>query len=362
MLKLLLDLISDKPIEPDKYQDVLETVAIATNKIQLHQFDDEPLITTINNFCKKTPSKTFSVSLSGGVDSMVLISIIHYLGYNVIGLHINYNNRDETLLEEQFLDEWCKFNEIKLYKKVINNIKRGTTKRSDYETITKMIRINFYKEILKKESADIIILGHHKDDIIENIFANVCRGRNLLDLAVIQEYTVLSNINIARPMLEYYKQTILDFAKKYQIPYFKDTTPDWSVRGKYRNQIFPIIEDTFTKNIKNNLIYLSEQSSQWNQLISSEIIKPFIDTVVINKENNNIEFNVEKYKGYPLCFWNHVFMDLFNHFNFRHPSRKGMKTFINSIQEKTVCYASISINCECYIKNYNVKITFNQSI
>ena len=276
MLKLILDLISDKPIDPNNYQQVLETVAIATNKIRLHQFDNEPLVTTINNFCNKTPSKTFIVSLSGGVDSMVVISIIHYLGYNVIAAHINYNNRPETILEEQFLDEWCKFNEIKLYKKVITNIKRATTKRSDYETITKMIRIEFYKEILKKENSDVIILGHHKDDIIENIFANVCRGRNILDLAVIQEHTVLSNINIARPMLDYYKQTILDFAKKYQIPYFKDTTPDWSVRGKYRNQIYPLIEDTFTKTIKNNLIYLSEQSSQWNQLINNEIIKPFM--------------------------------------------------------------------------------------
>jgi tRNA(Ile)-lysidine synthetase-like protein len=358
MLKLILDLISDKPIDPNNYQQVLETVAIATNKIRLHQFDNEPLVTTINNFCNKTPSKTFIVSLSGGVDSMVVISIIHYLGYNVIAAHINYNNRPETILEEQFLDEWCKFNEIKLYKKVITNIKRATTKRSDYETITKMIRIEFYKEILKKENSDVIILGHHKDDIIENIFANVCRGRNLLDLAVIQEHTVLSNINIARPMLDYYKQTILDFAKKYQIPYFKDTTPDWSVRGKYRNQIYPLIEDTFTKTIKTNLIYLSEQSSQWNQLINNEIIKPFMQTVTINNKKKTVEFNVEKYKSYPLCFWNYVFMDLFNQFNLSYPSRKGVQTFINNIQHKTVCYASISNNCKCYIKNYNVLITF----
>ena len=56
-----------------------------------------------------------------------------------------------------------------------------------------------------------------------------------------------------RPMIKFYKQPIYDFADKYQIPYFKDTTPDWSVRGKYRNKILPIIEDTFSKNVKENL-------------------------------------------------------------------------------------------------------------
>ena len=128
----------------------------------------------------------FIVSLSGGVDSMVLITIIHYLGYHVIGVHINYNNRIETTEEEQFLEFWCNKNSITLYKKSINEIKRSQSKRSDYEIITKNIRLDFYKEIMKKE-CDLILLAHHKDDIVENIFANVCRGRYILDLAVIKK-------------------------------------------------------------------------------------------------------------------------------------------------------------------------------
>ena len=223
------------------------------------------------------------------------------------------------------------------------------------------MRLNFYKEILEKEKLELILLAHHKDDIVENIFANVCRGRNILDLAVIKETSVINNINIGRPMIKFYKNVILDFAEIYQIPYFKDTTPDWSVRGKYRKQISPLIEDVFTKNVKNNLIVVSNQSNEWNELVQKEIIKPFMNKITFNNEEgvNIVKFNVEDYKNYPLCFWNVVFMNIFNKFGHSCPSKKAISTFINNIDKyKTVLNIPISNNCKCNIKYYTVEIEF----
>ena len=85
---------------------------------------------------------------------------------------------------------------LNCFVKTIKDLKRENTKRSDYEVITKKIRFDFYKEIMAKEAIDQILVGHHKDDIVENIFANVCRGRYILDLAVIKEFTTMNNINI----------------------------------------------------------------------------------------------------------------------------------------------------------------------
>ena len=59
-------------------------------------------------------------------------------------------------------------------------------------------------------------------------------------------------------MIEFYKSSIYKFADEYQVPYFKDTTPDWSVRGKYRNRILPQLEITFS-NVKQNLLNINNQ-------------------------------------------------------------------------------------------------------
>tara|TARA_Y100000592_G_C5463860_1_gene315556 strand:- start:122 stop:1267 length:1146 start_codon:yes stop_codon:yes gene_type:complete len=359
------NLTNNTVLDYNNFKNVLEYIPSYSGKIYEQLYDDNcELITCIRQFCNEQKTRTFLVSLSGGVDSMVLITIIHYLGYNVIGIHINYNNRHETIEEEKFLDTWCSFNSIRLYKKSINEIKRTNSKRSDYELITKNMRLDFYREIMKKERCDLILLAHHKDDIVENIFANVCRGRYILDLAVIKKLSKISDINIGRPMIEFYKQIIYDFAHKYSVPYFKDTTPDWSVRGKYRNLIYPVVEDAFTKNVKDNLIGLSDQSYEWNELVTREIIKPFMEKIkfTIDDFESSIEFNIDNYRNHPMCFWNVVFMNIFNQFGYSCPSRKGIRTFINKVKEPSVCYVSISNNCKCYIKNSTIKIEFKNLI
>jgi tRNA(Ile)-lysidine synthase TilS/MesJ len=218
---------------------------------------------------------------------------------------------------------------------------------------------------MDRENTEYVLLGHHKDDIIENIFANMCRGRNYLDLAVIRQQAVISNINIGRPMIQYYKNVIYDFADKYQVPYFKDTTPKWSVRGKYRDIISPAIEDAFTKNVKENLLNISRQADEWNSLLESEIINPFIESVNFYGEDNKIiEVNIEKYIDYPLAFWTIVLMKIFNHFGYKSPSKKSIQTFMTTIKycnekHKNNYNIILSNNAKCTILNNNIIVIFN---
>ena len=105
----------------ENYSNVLEYVPQEQIKISSQHFDlTNNLIITLTSFCKENidnNSKKVIVSLSGGVDSMVLTTILKLLGYNVICGHINYNNRNETYEEQEFLEKWCYFNSIKLYVK-----------------------------------------------------------------------------------------------------------------------------------------------------------------------------------------------------------------------------------------------------
>lgn len=351
----------------NKYKKVLEYIPHILDPTSKQQFNQDKLVIAIDEFCVSSKPQRFIVSLSGGVDSMVLIYIIRNLGYQVIGLHINYNNRPETIMEQQFLDEWCKFHNIKLCIKSIDHIKRAECKRTDYEIMTRKIRFDFYKQILYNEECSNIILAHHKDDVIENIFANVCRGRNILDLAVLRKSATIDDVDIMRPILDFYKDAIYSFAHTYQIPYFKDTTPGWSVRGKYRNIISPAIEDAFTKNVKSNLLGLSEQSDEWNNFISVTVIEPFMNKVMFDLNNPIVEFSIDKYNNYPMCFWRQIFMKIFYHYNLNCPSKRGVQTFINAIMEDNITThkrnISIANTCQCTIKNSLVTITIlNDSI
>lgn len=349
----------------DKYKDVLEYLPNNYTEIRKKNITYNTFVSSILNSCYDKRDTTILVSLSGGVDSMVLITVLHffsklYLNSDVVAVHINYNNRNESLKEQYFLEDWCAHNKIKMHVKSINDIKRYSSNRSKYEAITKNIRLDFYKEILIKENSNCVMLAHHKDDIVENIFTNVCRGRNILDLAVIKDDTTINNINFVRPMNEFYKNTIYEFSNEYQIPYFKDTTPLWSVRGKYRNVIYPTIECAFTSHVKENLLSLSNQSNEWNGLIETNIIAPFMNKVVLY--GNKIVFKLDQYKDYPLCFWNLIFIKLFNKFGYKNPSKKSVTVFLSVIQNSNsnrrtgVQNITLSNQCKCHYENDTVTI------
>jgi tRNA(Ile)-lysidine synthetase-like protein len=339
----------------ERYKDILELVPSKNNKIEdMLYADDSELVDSIQTYAIEENKTKFIVSLSGGVDSMVLATVLRMLGYNVVGCHINYNNRAETKEEQKFLEEWCKYNNIKLYVNTIENLVRGQGKRSEYEIYTRNIRFDFYKKILSTENCDSILLGHHKDDIVENVVANVCRGRNLLDLAVLKKSSVVNGLKLMRPMMDFYKDDVYNYADKYQVPYFKDTTPEWCVRGKYRIGLHPKLEDTFGKNVKENLLGLSKQSSEWNKLIMDKIIDPFLDTIVYT--DDGVVFNLEKYLDYPLSFWNIAFAKIFYAFGKNCPSRKGIISFTSSIHGQNK--VSLAGSCICKIQNYKVSIIF----
>lgn len=298
----------------------------------------------------------YVVSLSGGVDSMVLISVLKYLKQEVIGIHINYNNRQESSEEEMFLLDWCKFNDIKLYVKKIKNTFRHVGNRSLYEKVTKDIRFNYYKEIIEAEECDHVLLGHHKDDIIENIFMNIFKGRFLTNLAVMNKQSKIDGVVIHRPLINLYKNDIFEFAHQNNVPYFKDSTPNWSIRGMYRKVVLPLLKKMFNNSVENNLLNIRNEASEWKELIDTVIIDPFMDSC--NFFNKSVEVDISTYKNYPQSFWYNVLMQICHKYNCSAPSKRSVMYFVKYIKEKNKC--NFNMNCK-YTLQWNknlLKIIF----
>ena len=174
-------------------------------------------------------TKTLVISLSGGVDSMVLCKILVLLAkehnekqyrnskarregssninvprnkrqklntiapkINVLALHVNYNNRPESAAEATYLQEWCKMHDVDIVVNAYTDIKRGVTPRDVYEKETRRRRYQFYKDVLSNQyhkggvdldvHASGVFFGHHQGDVQENVISNTMKGSSLLDL------------------------------------------------------------------------------------------------------------------------------------------------------------------------------------
>jgi tRNA(Ile)-lysidine synthetase-like protein len=259
-------------------------------------YSSSPLIETVDIFCRynNVYKNGAIVSLSGGVDSMVLLAILIYLSkihnFTIYTASIDYGLRKESNDESKFLKKYTSLFGIKSYISYVKGYSRkqnDSGKRSEFEEESRNIRFNTYKQIIHENNLnpDIgVFVAHHKDDIIENIFTNAMKGANILDLEVMKDVSMIHDVKIYRPLLAFKKDMIYNFAHLYYIPYFLDTTPKWSKRGKMRNNIFPLLDEVFGIDWRNKLKDLGDQSNNWGNYINEYIINEYMKKVkIINK-------------------------------------------------------------------------------
>ena len=298
------------------------------------------LVKTMIQFLDKhyTDQKYLIVSLSGGVDSMVLISILHRLkdkyGYQIATATIDYSLREESKDESEFTKLFCQkygiVNHLKTIKGVSRKDNTCTNSRTEFEEESRSVRYNLYKELLEKYNSNMIFVAHHRDDITENVFTNFMRGKNMLDLSVMHEINNINGVNIARPFLNHPKQDIYDLAHSYMIPYFLDTTPDWSNRGKMRRRIFPQLIDMFGNSFRSNLNNMGDYSYQVGQILDSYVFQPFLKD--LKKFKYGVSFKIQDKRNAPFVFWENILMNVFHNMGSSMPSRKSIKMLMEALQ------------------------------
>ena len=121
-------------------------------------------------------------------------------------------------------------------------VSRAATERDEYERESRRLRYTLYEHLLAETGAPAVMVGHHQGDVQENVVSNLMRGASLLNVGGMGPVGVSAGVTIWRPLLCRRKAEIFDYAHRHGLPYFKDTTPLWSTRGKLRRQLLPLLE------------------------------------------------------------------------------------------------------------------------
>lgn len=243
----------------NKYNNLLDAVCydylISLNNHDINNNIND-IILKITKTCeqiKKTNTK-YILSISGGVDSMVLSFVLAKLGINFVMVHINYANREETCeKEKELLSDWANFIGHKLYIRDIYEINRPICMKYEmrnlYEVYTRDIRYQSYIDVSKLNGWDdlewSVLMGHNHDDCIENILTNIVNKTkydNLMGMSFESDIMFKNkSIKITRPLLTIQKSDIYNYANNFKIPYLVDSTPKWSQRGMIRDIVRPAL-------------------------------------------------------------------------------------------------------------------------
>ena len=285
--------------------------------------DDSEVHGVLKDFASK--HEKCAVSLSGGVDSMVLLYVLAKLT-DVSALHINYGNRPEADAEQLFLERWCSTLSIPL--KVLrmpSHLRRGVTDREQYEKEARELRFAFYRE-----EGVPILLAHHRGDVMENCVSNALKGAGPLRLAGMNETDRLYDVEIRRPLLSLDKAQILRVAYDHGVPFFRDSTPAWSTRGRLRNEVLPLLKDVYGDGCLESLTQLAEDSDSLKTLCDHRVFGEAHNSV--SKGRLGVRIALLRFKDESQFFWRTFLGDLADSLGRGRLSRKAINLLIQRLK------------------------------
>jgi tRNA(Ile)-lysidine synthase len=195
------------------------------------------------------------IGVSGGVDSMVLLEILHRLArenrWSLAVAHFNH------LLRGKEADEDAKFvlrraKALGLGRRQKREDIHAAAKRNgvSIEMAAREERHRFLVEAAVQEKASRIALAHHADDQIELFWLRVLRGNAGEGLAGMRwinlsAYAKGKKIYLVRPFLNVAKEEIACFAKEQKIEYRQDSTNELEDydRNRVRLKVLPLLKE-----------------------------------------------------------------------------------------------------------------------
>ena len=237
-------------------------------------------------------NKKILIANSGGIDSIVLTSLLYQLKYNISLAHCNFKLRDnESDLDEEFVKSKANALQIPFFVTHFKTNKYATSKGISIQMAARELRYNWFEEILIKHNFDFLLTAHHADDSLETFLINFSRGTGLDGLTGIPKV----NNKTLRPLLAFTRKDIEGYAKANKITWREDQSnlETKYLRNNIRHDLIPIFKElnpNFMESFSKTIEHL--QGSQ-------QIINDSINTIkneVTRKEDGILKFNIQKLK------------------------------------------------------------------
>ncbi len=231
---------------------------------------------------------SYILAISGGVDSMVLLDLIvkQYLKqneYKFMIAHVDHGIRNDSAKDLFLVEQIAKKNGIDF--KFIK-LKLGP---KTSEAKARQLRYDFLYKILTENKADAIITAHHQNDVLETAIFNLIRGTGRKGLTSLKNQPL-----ILRPLIQYSKDQILEYAKANNISWREDST---NLDLKYaRNYIRQTLIPKLSESNKKDLTEIIRDQLKVNDELDI-LLNKFLDQItednLINKKIlNNLPQNM----------------------------------------------------------------------
>lgn len=228
---------------------------------------------------------SFSIALSGGLDSIVLLHLFSRLKNNeVIAHHVHHGLSENA-------DSWALFcqkiaNQLNL-ECAVTNVVLDKKNRTSLEALARDKRYEALKVDLTENS--YLVTAHHQDDQLETVLLALKRGAGLTGLQGIVAKQTLNTGYLIRPLLDCSREQLEAYAAAFELTWIEDESNDDQCfdRNFIRHRITPLLKErwpSITKTVARSASHCHNQ-----QLLINEITEADFRCCVLPNQALNIE-------------------------------------------------------------------------
>lgn len=189
--------------------------------------------------------KHLVVGVSGGVDSTALLLVLHYLSsrnnFEITTVHLNHGLRDNAAHDATWVEQLCSHLNVRCVTKSQDVSRLSKENSIGIEEAGRLARYALFESVRASAKADCVALGHHLDDLSEDVLMRLIRGTGWPGLSGMTGYD--PERQIIRPFLTLPKSTLIAFVKYLTISWCEDETnldTSWT-RNRIRNDLMPLV-------------------------------------------------------------------------------------------------------------------------
>ena len=263
---------------------------------------------TVASVIKTCPPDTvFLAAVSGGADSMAMLSALHAIFSNAESsrlnvIHIEHGIRpaQESEGDAVFVGSFCKSNGINCHivhitpGKIVSYAKK---KGCGIEAAARFFR---HRELLrhakKLGSSSRILIAHSRNDALELSLMRVLRGAGPAGLS----FMPVNSGRILRPLLCIDRKSIIAYLNEKGIIWREDATNtgDKFLRSRIRSRLIPLLNEYFSS-WQTGLAGMAETQSLTAQFLEDEAKKRIVWQPLSCTENSGIHSDLANFFAQP---------------------------------------------------------------
>lgn len=203
----------------------------------MKNLESSNLIDILSDVVEVNGGTAFLVAYSGGVDSSVLLHMLHSAKSNyrfsLTALHIDHGIHPQSGSWLEYCSEFCHSLGIK-FKSTQLSLSQQFEKISEGDA-----RIARYAWLeAQTEMGDVLLTAHHQNDQAETFLLNLMRGSGARGLSAIQVSRNFGKGLLVRPMLNISRSQILEYAAEHELSYIEDpANSDLQHNRNYMRQV-----------------------------------------------------------------------------------------------------------------------------